>query len=270
MAAIAATAVAVWLTVHVLGSAPIPPALAGLAAGAAVLMSPRGGWLALSGITVILAVIEGHAGLAVVTALALALPVLVMWRSAGAWPLAAGAPALGLIGLAGAWPALAARAKTPWQRAGLAGIGWIWLVLAAPVLERVLYLPAIGAIPPSAQWGGSVTAAADQMLSPVLRSGVWAPALVWAFAALILPWLVRGRRAAVDLVRVVIWSAMLAGATAAVLTAVHGSHTAAAASTAVAGAVTGAIIAFAPPWLSAIRLTWRPGRHPTGPGGQFP
>jgi len=108
------------------------------------------------------------------------------------------------------------------------------------------------------------------MLSPVLRSGVWAPALVWAFAALILPWLVRGRRAAVDLVRVVIWSAMLAGATAAVLTAVHGSHTAAAASTAVAGAVTGAIIAFAPPWLSAIRLTWRPGRHPTGPGGQFP
>ena len=211
MAAIAATAVAVWLTVHVLGSAPIPPALMGLAAGAAVLVSPRGGWLALSGITVILAVIEGHAGLAVVTVLALALPVLVMWRSAGAWPLAAGAPALGLIGLAGAWPALAARANTPWQRAGLAGIGWIWLALAAPVLDRVLYLPAIGGIPPSAEWGGSVTATANQMLSPVLRSGVLAPALVWALAALILPWLVRGRRAAVDLVRVAIWSVTLAG-----------------------------------------------------------
>ena len=43
MAAIAATAVAVWLTVHVLGSAPIPPALAGLAAGAAVpRVAPRG------------------------------------------------------------------------------------------------------------------------------------------------------------------------------------------------------------------------------------
>ena len=153
MAAIAATAVAVWLTIHVLGSAPIPPALAGLAAGAAVLVSPRGGWLALSGITVILAVIEGHAGLAVVTVLALALPVLVMWRSAGAWPLAAGAPALGLIGLAGAWPALAARANTPWKRAGLAGIGWIWLALAAPVLDRVLYLPAIGGVPPSAGVG---------------------------------------------------------------------------------------------------------------------
>ncbi len=270
MAAIAATAVAVWLTVHVLGSAPIPPALMGLAAGAAVLVSPRGGWLALSGITVMLAVVEGHAGLAVVTVLALALPVLVMWRSAGAWPLAAGAPALGLIGLAGAWPALAARASTPWQRAGLAGIGWIWLALAAPVLGRVLYLPAIGGIPPSAEWGGSVTATANQMLSPVLRSGVLAPALVWALAALILPWLVRGRRAAVDLVRVAIWSVTLAAATAAVLTVAHGSDAAAAASTAVAGAVAGAIIAFAPPWLSAIRLTSRPGRHPTGPGGQFP
>ena len=202
--------------------------------------------------------------------LALALPVLVMWRSAGAWPLAAGAPALGLIGLAGAWPALAARANTRWKRAGLAGIGWIWLALAAPVLDRVLYLPAIGGVPPSAGWGSSVTATADQMLSPVLRSGVLAPALVWALAAMILPGLVRGRRPAVDLVRVVIWSATLAAATAALLTAVHGSHAASAAPTAVAGAVAGAIIAFAPPWLSAIRLTWRPGRHPTGPGGQFP
>ena len=204
------------------------------------------------------------------TLLALALPVVVMVRSPSAWPLAAGAPALGVIGLAGAWPAVAARAKTPWRRAGLGGVGWVWLVLAAPVVGRVLYLPALPGVPPQRDWGGSVTGTVDHMLSPLLSSGVFAPALVWACAALILPWLVRARSPVVDLVRVVIWSAMLAGATAVVVIAAHGSATASAAPTAVAGAVAGAIIAFAPPWLSAIRLTWRPGRHPTGPGGQFP
>jgi hypothetical protein len=174
-----------------------------------------------------------------------------------------------VIGLAGAWPALAARAKTPWRRGGLAGVGWIWLVFAAPVLDRVLYLPALpGAEPPSA-WGDSVTATVDHMLSPLLRSGVFAPALVWAFAAVILPWLVRVRSPVVDLVRVIIWSAAVPCATAVAVIAAHGP-TAAAAPTAIAGAVAGAIIAFAPPWLSATRITWRPGRHPTGPGGQFP
>ena len=42
-------------------------------------------------------------------------------------------------------------------------------MLAAPVLDRVLYLPAIGGIPPSAEWGGSVTATVDVTK---LRGGV--------------------------------------------------------------------------------------------------
>ncbi len=270
MTALAAAAIAVWLAVHVLGSAPIPPALAGLATGAMILVAPRLGWVALTAVAVALAVIEGHAGLATVTLLALALPVVVMSRSPSAWPLAAGAPTLGLIGLAGAWPAVAARAKTPWRRAGLAGVGWVWLVLAAPVLDRVLYLPTLPGVPAPTDWGGSVTGTVDHMLSPLLGSGMFAPALVWAGAAVILPWLVRARSPVVDLVRVMIWSATLAGATAIVVIAVHGSDAASVAPTAVAGAVAGAIVAFAPPWLSAIRLTSRPGRHPTGPGGQFP
>jgi serine/threonine protein kinase len=270
MAAFAAAAIAVWLAVHVLGSSPFPPALAGLAAGAIMLAAPRLGWLVLTAAIVALTVIEGHFGLAVVTLLALCLPVVVMLRSPGSWPLAAGAPALGVIGLAGAWPAVAARAKTPWRRGGLAGVGWIWLVLAAPVLDRVLYLPALPGAPPPSAWGDSVTATVDHMLSPLLRSGVFAPALVWAFAAVILPWLVRVRSPVVDLVRVIIWSATVAGATAAAVIAVHGSSATSTAPTAIAGAVAGAIIAFAPPWLSATRITWRPGRHPTGPGGQFP
>jgi eukaryotic-like serine/threonine-protein kinase len=270
LAAVAAAATAVWLSVHVLGSAPIPPALAGLAAGAMILAAPRAGWLALTALTVLVAVIEGHSGLALLTLLALALPVAVLSRTPGAWPLPAGAPALGLIGLAGAWPALAARAKTPWRRAALAGVGWVWLLLAAPILDRALYLPAPAGLPRSSEWGGSVSGTVSHVLSPLLGSGVWAPAIVWAGGALILPWFVRGRSPVADLVRVVIWSAALAAATAVTVTAVHGSDATSTAPTAVAGAVVGAIIVLTPSWVSSIRLIWRPDRHPTGPGGQFP
>ena len=56
MAAFAAAALTVWLAVNVLGSAPIPPALAGLATGAMILVAPRLGWVALTAGTVALAV----------------------------------------------------------------------------------------------------------------------------------------------------------------------------------------------------------------------
>jgi eukaryotic-like serine/threonine-protein kinase len=270
LAALGAAVTAVWLAVHVLGSAPIPPALAGLAAGAMILVSPRGGWLALTGVTVAVALIQGHAGLALMAFLALALPIVVLARSPGSWALAAGAPALSVIGLAGAWPALAARAKTPWRRAGLAGIGWVWLLLAAPVLGRALYLPQLPGVLPASEWGGSVSATVAHVLSPLLSSGAFAPAIVWAAAALILPWIVRGRSPLTDLIAVAIWSAALALCTALVLTAVGAPAAPSAAPTAVVGAVAGAIIALAPSWLSSIRLIWRPSRHPTGPGGQFP
>ena len=270
LAALGGAATAVWLAVHVLGSAPIPPALAGLAAGAMILVSPRGGWLALTGVTVAVALIQGHTGLALMAFLALALPIVVLARSPGSWALAAGAPALSVVGLAGTWPALAARAKTPWRRAGLAGIGWVWLLLAAPVLGRALYLPPLPGVPPASEWSGSVSATVDHVLSPLLSSGAFAPAIVWAAAALILPWVVRGRSPLTDLIAVAIWSAALVFSTALVMTAVGASAAPSAAPTAVVGAVVGAIVALAPSWFSSIRLIWRPSRHPTGPGGQFP
>ncbi len=270
LAAAAAAATAGWLCTEVLGRSSIPPALAALVVGGAVLALPGIGWLAFVAAVFGLAAAHGHAGFALLVLIALSLPVVLIVRTPSAWPLAAGAPALGLIGLAGAWPAIAARAPTMWRRAGLAGVGWIWLALAAPIAARVLYLPAVAGIPPPNDWSGSPAAAARDVLSPLLSAGVLAPAVVWAAAAVVLPWAVRGRSPLLDIVRVVIWSGTLASATAVAVTAVHGSDAVSAAPTAVTGAALGGVIALAPSIVSAVRRGWAPGRDPNGSGGQFP
>ena len=270
LAAAGAAASAGWLATEVLGGAPVPPAVAALVVGGAVLALPGLGWLAFIAAAFGLAVAQGHAGFALLVLIALSLPVALMVRTPSAWPLAAGAPALGLIGLAGAWPAVAARAPTVWRRGVLAGVGWIWLALAAPLAARVLYLPAVAGIPPPEAWSGSPTAAARDVLSPLLSAGVLAPAVVWAVAAIVLPWAVRGRSPALDIVRVVMWSATLVTATAVAVTAAHGSDAVSAAPTAVVGAVLGGVIALAPSIVSAARRGWVPGRDPNGSGGHFP
>ena len=48
------------------------------------------------------------------------------------------------------------------------------------------------------------------MLRPLVDSGVLACAGLWAVAAAILPWLVRGRSAALDLVAATVWAAGIA------------------------------------------------------------
>jgi hypothetical protein len=270
LAGAGAAATAGWLCAEVLGRSPVGPALAALVVGGAVLALPGIGWLAFIAAVFGVAVAHGNAGFALLVLIALSLPVALMVRTPSAWPLAVGAPALGLVGLAGAWPAIAARAPTVWRRAALAGVGWIWLALAAPIAARVLYLPAVGGIPPPSGWSGSPTAAVRDVLSPLLSSGVLAPAVVWAVAAVALPWAVRGRSPALDIVRVVIWSATLASATAVAVTAVHGSDAVSAAPTAVLGAVAGGVIALAPSIVAAARRGWVPQRDPNGSGGQFP
>lgn len=270
IAALGAAATAGWLATEVLGGTPVPPALAALIVGGLVLALPRIGWLALVVAACGLAIVQGHAGFALLTVLALTLPVIAMISTPSSWPLAAGAPALGLIGLAGAWPAVAARAATPWKRAALAGTGWCWLALATPIVGHTLYFrPAAGTAPPGVL-AGSPYDTLHQMLLPLLTSGVLVPAAVWAGAAVVLPWLVQGRSPALDLLRVVIWSAVLVSTTVLAIGAVHGSDALGSPPTAVAGAVAGGLIALAPTWLAAARRGWRFGPDATGPGGQFP
>ena len=269
LAALAAAAVAAWLSVHVLGSAPVAPALAALAAGGLTLLLPRLSWPLITVAACGLAAAQGHAGFALLAMIALTLPVLLMLRSPTAWPLAAGAPALGLFGLAGAWPAVAARAAGPWRRAALGATGWLWLLIAEPVADRVLYLPRLPGTAPPADWSGSAYDTLHHVIIPILQSGAFAAALVWGIAAMVLPYLISERSPVLDFVRVVIWVALLLSGTGVAVAAIHGSDALPAAPSAIIGGLAAMVVALAPSWWRAARAGWRPQRYSEGTGGHF-
>jgi hypothetical protein len=269
LAALGAAGTAAWLSRHALAPAPLPPALAALVCAGVTLMLPRIAWLALTLAAVALTAAQGHPGLALLIAPAGLAPVLLMaWRST-AWPLAAGAVALGLVGLAGAWPALAGWASSLWRRAVLGAVGWVWLLLAAPIVGHGLYLDWLPGAPAGA-WSGSLHSTVNQVLIPLVSAGVLAPAAVWALAAAVLPWLVRGRSLALDAILVVIWSATVVSACTAVIAAAHGAPETSTAPDAVLGAVLGALIALARSWLPLptdvlpwlARPSWTDGSRP--------
>jgi hypothetical protein len=263
LAAATAALTAAWLTRVPLAPAPLAAPLAAFLAAAITLLLPRVGWLALTTGAAGAALTQEQPGIAVLLLIAMLLPVALTFRRPTDWPLAAIAPVLGLVSLAGAWPALAGRAVTVWRRAVLGFTGWIWLLIAAPLADRVLYLPRVPGTPPLDHWAGSANDTIHHVLKPILTSGALAPALVWAAAAAVLPWLVLRRSLALDLVRVVIWAAVLVSATGVAITAVHGENGLRASPSATLGAVAAAAVAIAPSVLSA----WRD-RAQSGGGSQ--
>jgi eukaryotic-like serine/threonine-protein kinase len=174
----------------------ITPAVAAAAAALLVAALPRAGWLAVAAAAV--AALAGpRPDLAVLVAAA-AVPVpLLAARDPTAWSLPALAPLLGPAGLAGAYPALAGRLRRATARAALGALGAWWLALSVPARAHD---------PP----GGAAA------LRTVLEGGALAYAAVWAAAAVLLPWLVRGRSLAIDVVCASAWAAGLAAATGAV------------------------------------------------------
>ncbi len=269
LGAAAAAALAAWLAVTALAPSPVPPAAAGLFAGAAVLLLPRLGWAALTVALAAVAISEHRPGAAMVITAALALPLVLSPAAATTWPLSAGAPALGLVGLAGAWPAVAARARGAWTRGALGAIGWVWLLLATAIAGKALYLtrvPGVALTPPPQSWMSSPSATVDHLLSPLVSSGVLAPALVWALAAIVLPWLVRGGSLLLDALRVLAWAAIVVAGTGAAMAAVHGSDVMGAPPSALIGAAAAAAVALAPSLLEMWRAALRSG----GPGVRVP
>jgi hypothetical protein len=88
-------------------------------------------------------------------------------------------------------------------RAALGAAGMWWLLLAEPVLNRNLLI------------GTTATSAGDAFES-LATSGALLLIPVWSIAALVAPWLVRGRSLAVDVVGATTWAAGLAAATGAI------------------------------------------------------
>ncbi len=125
------------------------------------------------------------------------------------WLTAALAPALGAVGLAGAFPALAGQRARLAERAALGALGYWWLILAEPLLDRRLWLGVPAGTPARAVWEGSLSSAATHVVGPSLGLGVLYGAAVWALAAVLLPWVVRGRSAVLDVVAASAWSVAL-------------------------------------------------------------
>ncbi len=231
-AALAAAALAA-LAALALARPPLDPPAAAAAGAVLVLVLPRVGWLA-GAIAAVVALAAERPGLAALAAVAAALPPLLLRRAAAAWSLPAAAPALGLLGLAGAYPALAGRARRMRTRAALGAVGAVWALLAEPALDRALALGT--AISPRVADATAGVALRDAAW-PLVSSGAALLAVLWALAALVLPWLVRGRSLALDVVAATGWAAALAGATAALAEQASGPRAAA------PGLVGGAVVA---------------------------
>jgi hypothetical protein len=170
---------------------------------------PRAVWLGCALSAIAWQVWVGHPGVALLL-LAAAAPLVLLPRRCGvAWLLAALAPSLGLAGLAGAFPALAGQRARLSERAALAALGFWWLTLAEPLLDQRLWLGSPVETPARAVWEGSLSSAATHVVGPALSLSMVAGAGVWAVAAALLPWVVRGRSAILDVAAAAAWSAAL-------------------------------------------------------------
>jgi len=209
---------------------------------------PRAVWLVGALALIVWQLSTGHPGIALLAfAALLALAVAPADGASGhvgaGWLICALAPVFGLAGLAGAFPAIAGQASRWRDRVWLAALGYWWLALAGALFERRLWLVEPAQLPARAAWEGSLSTTATHVIEPLLVLGTLLGALLWALAAAVLPWIVRGRSAAVDLVAVTVWSAVLAAA-APMLDAGLGAHASYPSPRgAVLGAILGAVLA---------------------------
>jgi eukaryotic-like serine/threonine-protein kinase len=197
----------------------------GAALGAAILVAlvPSGGWLLAAAATLAAMTFgtDPRVGAALVVFFAVALPPIALRGAALTWSAPALAPALGIVGLAGAFPALAGMARSAWTRGALGAIGLWWLLLAESLLGHNLLfgLP----LPDRASFDGAASLTASEVVRPIVTSGALVQAALWAAAAVVMPWCVRGRSLPADIVGATVWSAGLAAATASVGEAVTGA-----------------------------------------------
>lgn len=196
-----------------LGSAdpPLDPVWLGAAAAALVAALPRAGWVlgALAGCLWL--AVDGQPGTAIVVCAALAPVPLVLWRAEWAWSLPGAAPALGVGAVAGIFPLLAGQLPRALDRLALGAAGAWWALLAAPLVADEL----LAANVPEAgvPWRDSATTAVERVIAPLLGGPELVVCAVWGVAAMVLPWIVRGRNLAYDFVAATAWTATTASAT---------------------------------------------------------
>jgi eukaryotic-like serine/threonine-protein kinase len=199
--------------VHELGP-EVEPAPEAAPRPAARLALPGAVWLAGAILLAGWQASAGRPGVALLVLAALA-PALLVPTASRARRIGAGwlacllAPALGLLGLAAAFPAVAGQAARWRERALRGALGYWWLVLAEPLLGRRLWLGMPASAPARGAWEGSISITGAHVIAPLLTLGVLLGALLWAGAAVVLPLLVRGRNAVLDLLAAALFSTAL-------------------------------------------------------------
>ena len=224
----------------------LPAVGAGLGAAILVALVPGGGWVLAASATLIAMTFGSspRVGAALIVFLAVMLPPLLIRGAAIAWSAPALAPLLGIVGLAGAFPALAGTARTAWARGAIAACGAWWLLLAEPLLGHNLLL-GVGGLPDRPHFDGAASVTASEVVTPLVTSGAVILVPLWAAAAVVMPWLVRGRSLPADIVGATVWSAGVAAATASLGVAVTGGTP----HGLVAGAIAAGIIAVGWRWV---------------------
>jgi hypothetical protein len=194
-------------------ASPVSALWAAAAAGVAVGLLPRAGWIGLGATGIAWLVASGEPGAALVLALAIAPVPLLLRQAPWAWSAPALGPVFGALGLAVAFPALAGRWADAWQRAALGALGAWWLTLAEPLYEtRLLFGAPPGTLSRTA-WEGSVPDAITHAVLPLLGGPVLLLAGVWAGAALVMPWVVRGRAGITRALGAIAWATAVVAAT---------------------------------------------------------
>jgi hypothetical protein len=196
---------------------PEPPASSlGAAAVTAIatVLLPRVAWLVAAACLVGWLASPGadREGTALVLAAALAPVPFLLPRAGLLWSVPALAPLLGVIALAPLYVAAAGLCSTAWRRAGLAAAGFWWLLLAEVLTGEALLFGLADGTAARAEWEDSFRAAATDALYPLLSSPATAPVVIWVGLAVVLPFVVRGRSLALDLLGAAAWAAALVAA----------------------------------------------------------
>jgi hypothetical protein len=192
-----------------LAAAPAPLlAAASLAVGAMAIARPRPA-LAIAALTTVawLLIGAGEPGAALLAALLFAPLLLAPPTIGAALPLPGAAPLLGLVGLPAAYPALAGLTGSARARALLGAVGYAWLATWELTARATLLGGQQQTVPDG--WEQSLGTTVSDVVVPLLSLTNLLMALAWAGAALLLPVLVRGRGAVLDLTGGLLWAAGL-------------------------------------------------------------
>ncbi len=166
----------------------------------------------------------GQPGTALILAAAFAPVPLLLPARPWLWSAPVLAPLLGLAGAGAAAPAFAGQfARGALPRAALGALSYWWVAIAETLWDRRLLLGTGAHVSPRADWEGSLTGAFNHALAPLCTDGRLLTAGVWAFAALVLPWVLRARSLQWRAGAAAVWATALVVAVAVIATA-QGEH----------------------------------------------